>query len=62
MQRFKAYLWLWALATPVFFTFAGNILWTYLLPALPAWALLLSARVSEVGPKTTWAAAASALV
>jgi len=62
MQRFEAYLWLWALATPVFFTFAGNILWTYLLPALPAWALLLSARVSEVGPKTTWAAAASALV
>ena len=62
MQRFEAYLWLWALATPVFFTFAGNILWTYLLPALPAWALLLSARISEVGPKTTWASAASALV
>ena len=62
MPRFEAYLWLWALATPVFFTFAGNILWTYLLPALPAWALLLSSRISEVGPRTTWAAAASALV
>ena len=62
LQRFEAYLWLWALATPVFFTFAGNILWTYLLPALPAWALLLSGRVSDTGPKTTWAAAMSALI
>lgn len=61
IQRFEAYLCLWALATPVFFTFAGNILWTYLLPALPAWALLLAWRISEAGPKTTRAAAASAL-
>ena len=62
MQRFEAYLWLWALATPIFFTFAGNILWTYLLPSLPAWAMLLSGRICDAGPKTTWAAATSAVV
>lgn len=62
IEPFEAYLWLWALATPAFFTFAGNILWTYLLPVLPAWALLLAGRISEVDTKTTWAAAASALV
>lgn len=32
----------WSLATPVFFTAAGNILWTYLLPALPAFSVLLA--------------------
>lgn len=39
------YLWCWALSTPLFFTLSGNILWTYLLPALPAWALLLAASI-----------------
>lgn len=34
------YLILWSLAPAVFFTFAGNILWTYVLPALPPLALL----------------------
>jgi 4-amino-4-deoxy-L-arabinose transferase-like glycosyltransferase len=36
------FLWGWALATPLFFTLAGNILWTYVLPALPAWSILLA--------------------
>jgi 4-amino-4-deoxy-L-arabinose transferase-like glycosyltransferase len=36
----RAYLWLWMLAPLVFFTFAGNILFTYVLPGLPAFALL----------------------
>ncbi|MFY4009336.1 ArnT family glycosyltransferase [Achromobacter denitrificans] len=36
------YLALWAVAAPVFFTFSGNILWTYVLPSLPAFALLLA--------------------
>lgn len=36
------FLALWALAAPVFFTFSGNILWTYVLPSLPAFALLLA--------------------
>ncbi|MDO9165173.1 MAG: glycosyltransferase family 39 protein [Rhodoferax sp.] len=34
------YLALWSLAPAVFFTFAGNILWTYVLPALAPLALL----------------------
>ncbi len=38
----NAYLWLWALTPAVFFTFAGNILWTYVLPGLPAFALLVA--------------------
>lgn len=32
----------WSLFTPLFFTLAGNILWTYVLPAQPAMALLLA--------------------
>lgn len=36
------YLALWAIAAPAFFTFSGNILWTYVLPSLPAFALLFS--------------------
>jgi 4-amino-4-deoxy-L-arabinose transferase-like glycosyltransferase len=38
----NSYLLLWSLFTPVFFTAAGNILWTYVLPALPAFSLLLA--------------------
>ena len=38
----KLYLLAWALFTPVFFTFAGNILWTYVLPALPAFSILMA--------------------
>lgn len=34
------YLLSWAIAPCLFFTVAGNILWTYVLPALPALALL----------------------
>ncbi|WMD19736.1 glycosyltransferase family 39 protein [Achromobacter seleniivolatilans] len=37
-----SYLAMWTLAAPVFFTFSGNILWTYVLPSLPAFALLFS--------------------
>jgi 4-amino-4-deoxy-L-arabinose transferase-like glycosyltransferase len=36
------YLALWTLAPMVFFTFAGNILITYVLPGLPAFALLVA--------------------
>lgn len=35
-----SYLILYAIAPVVFFTFAGNILWTYTLPCLPACAIL----------------------
>lgn len=39
---FNAYLLLWMLAPLLFFTLAGNILWTYVLPGLPAFALLVA--------------------
>jgi 4-amino-4-deoxy-L-arabinose transferase-like glycosyltransferase len=48
----RAYLWLWMLASPVFFTPAGNILPTYVLPGMPALALLVAdawARASDAG-------------
>ena len=37
----RLYLLLWALAPALFFTFAGNILAAYLLPAMPALAVLI---------------------
>lgn len=42
------YLAIWALAPALFFTMAGNILWTYVLPALPAVALLLGRYLSAL--------------
>lgn len=43
----QAFLLLWALAPLVFFTFAGNILGAYVLPGMPAFALLLGDWVSS---------------
>jgi 4-amino-4-deoxy-L-arabinose transferase-like glycosyltransferase len=37
----------WVLTPLVFFTFAGNILWTYVLPGLPALAIFLSQILSN---------------
>ena len=45
----RAYLWLWLLASPVFFTPAGNILATYVLPGLPAFALLVAEAWAAAG-------------
>ena len=42
LPPFHAYLLCWMLAPLVFFTFAANILPAYVLPGLPAFALLLS--------------------
>lgn len=42
-----AFLLLWMLTPLAFFTFAGNILPAYVLPALPAFALLLGAWLKE---------------
>lgn len=39
------YLGGWALFTPVFFTLSGNVLWTYVLPALPAFSILVASSV-----------------
>jgi 4-amino-4-deoxy-L-arabinose transferase-like glycosyltransferase len=41
--QWTMYLCLWALAPAVFFTFARNILWPYVLPGFPALALLAGA-------------------
>jgi 4-amino-4-deoxy-L-arabinose transferase-like glycosyltransferase len=41
-QGWTAYLLVWALTPMIFFTLAGNILWTYVLPCMPAFALLLA--------------------
>lgn len=37
-----SYLFLWAIFPMIFFTMAGNILWTYVLPGLPAFALIMT--------------------
>lgn len=44
-----AYFFIWATLTPLFFTFSGNILWTYLLPALPAFSVLLARAIPFFG-------------
>jgi 4-amino-4-deoxy-L-arabinose transferase-like glycosyltransferase len=41
----SAYFLVWALSPMIFFTLAGNILWTYVLPGLPAFALLTATRI-----------------
>jgi 4-amino-4-deoxy-L-arabinose transferase-like glycosyltransferase len=46
-----------ALTTPLFFTMAGNILWTYLLPALPFLALLIAASLRTAPPAALLAGA-----
>ncbi len=38
----RAYLVIWAVAPMLFFTLSGNILWTYVLPGIPAFALLVA--------------------
>jgi len=47
-QELNVYLWLWALVPCAVFTLSGNILWTYVLPAIPAWA-----ATTESSPITT---------
>jgi len=44
-----AYLVLWTAAPMLFFTLAGNILWTYVLPGVPAFALLLAELTGTAG-------------
>ena len=39
-RELNVYLWLWAIVPCVVFTLSGNILWTYVLPAIPALAML----------------------
>jgi len=44
----RLYLLLWALTPCMFFSLAGNILWTYVLPGLPALAMLLALWLARV--------------
>ena len=44
----RLYLLLWALTPCVFFSLAGNILWTYALPGLPALVMLLALWLARV--------------
>jgi hypothetical protein len=48
---------MWMLAPLIFFTFAGNILWTYVLPGLPGFALWLDRCLtnSSVGSRMPFA-------
>jgi 4-amino-4-deoxy-L-arabinose transferase-like glycosyltransferase len=49
-RPWRIYLWFWALTPAIFFTFAGNILWPYVLPGFPAMAMLAGAWL-ERDPK-----------
>ena len=41
-KYWSRYLLLWTIAPMLFFSMAGNILWTYILPGLPAFSLLIA--------------------
>ena len=53
LRQFTIYLLAWSAAPCLFFTISGNILWTYVLPALPAMALL-AARWLSVDTRKRW--------
>ncbi|MGY2400188.1 ArnT family glycosyltransferase [Pseudomonas sp. SDO5271_S396] len=46
-REYCIFLLAWAISTPLFFTLSTNILWTYVLPALPAWSILLADVISQ---------------
>lgn len=59
----------WSLFTPIFFTMASNILWTYLLPALAPFSILLALALQKtiedpapLARKTLWLAAVMPVV
>ena len=52
-RQFTIYLLIWSVAPCLFFTMSGNILWTYVLPGLPAMALL-GARWLSGDTRTGW--------
>ncbi len=43
----RSYLMLWAATPMIFFTLAGNIIWTYVLPGIPAFSLLLGEIINN---------------
>lgn len=56
-RAYAAFLAAVALTTPAFFTLAGNVLWTYALPALPAASLLLAHALCTEARQPRWHAA-----
>ena len=46
--KWELYLWAWALWPPIFFTFAGNILATYVIPTVGPLALLIATLTRQV--------------
>ncbi|EOD77649.1 Polymyxin resistance protein ArnT, undecaprenyl phosphate-alpha-L-Ara4N transferase [Grimontia indica] len=46
-NNYIQFLWCWMLAPLLLFTFAGNILSSYVMPGIPAFALLIAAYQSE---------------
>jgi len=59
MEPTQAFFLFWALTPLMFFSFAGNILPAYVLPGLPAFALLVGKWLSERRP---WAALSGLIV
>jgi len=53
-QSSAIYLVLWALITPVFFSVAGNVIWTYVLPSMPAFALLMGWAIISLDNGARW--------
>ena len=49
----RSYLLLWAMWPCVFFTLSGNIIWTYVLPGLPALGILVALWTSKQSGKAT---------
>lgn len=43
----RIYLFVWTIFTPVFFSFSGNILWTYVLPSLASFSILIGLAVDR---------------
>lgn len=54
-NNWRLYCLLWMLSPLVFFTFSSNILWTYVLPALPGFSLLLAEWLGQSRCKTVCA-------
>ena len=52
-RSLSIYLLAWSVASCLFFTMSGNILWTYVLPSLPAMALL-AARWLSLDARVRW--------
>ncbi|HVY54077.1 MAG TPA: glycosyltransferase family 39 protein [Gammaproteobacteria bacterium] len=47
-QNNTSYLFIWAIFPLIFFFFARNILWTYALPGIPAFSILLGSYLADI--------------